>query len=176
MSQNNYYGHKNYRVTFQPNIGLDATVRQSVIEILKLLLADEAVLSFKTHKAGGNPNATDIPDLRTLFDSQNEQINAASNEIMERVQIMGGNHLRDLEENFEYARLGVDLNAYPSTLNILADHEAYIRFLREDAQKCFELYEDQGTYALLVNILRIHEKMAWVLRKNITLEQFDQGN
>ncbi len=176
MSQNNYYGHRNFKVTFQPNIGLDATVRQSVIEILKLLLADEAVLSFKTHKAGGNPDEKIVPDLRSLYDAQFKQITAISIEMMERVQIMGGNHLRDSEENFEYARLGVDLNAYPSPLNILADHEAYIRFLREDAQKCFDLYEDQGTYALLVNILSIHEKMAWLLRKNITLEQFDQGN
>jgi DNA-binding ferritin-like protein len=176
MAQNNFYGHRNFKVSFQPNIGLDAVVRQSVIEILTLLLADEAVLSFKTHKAGGNPNMSGVPDLRSLYDVQYKQIAAVSEDIMERVQIMGGTLLRGFEENFEYARLGVDLNAYPSPLNLLADQEAYIRFLREDVQKCFELFEDQGTYVLLVNILRIHEKMAWILRKNITSEQFDQGN
>jgi starvation-inducible DNA-binding protein len=58
-------------------------------------------------------------------------------------------------------------------MSILADHEAFIRFMREDAQNCSEMYEDQGTFALLVSVMRIHEKMAWLLRSNITLEQFD---
>jgi len=175
MTQNNYYGHKQVKVTFQPNIGLDASVRQSVIDILNLLLADEAVLSFKTHKAGGNPNGTDAPDLNSLFDEQYKQLNEVSKEIVERVQIMGGMQVRGFDELCERARLGVDPNAYPGPLNILADQEAFIRFLREDAQKCSDLFEDQGTFALLIHILRIHEKMAWVLRKNIGKEQFDQG-
>ena len=36
MSYNNFYGHKNYKVSFQPNIGLDATVRQSVKVMRKI--------------------------------------------------------------------------------------------------------------------------------------------
>ena len=175
MTQNIFYGHKNVKVTFQPNIGLDANARQSVIDILNLLLADETVLSVKTHKAGGNTTGTGVPDLVSLYDAQYKQMTTVSAEIVERVQIMGGTHLRDISELLEHARLGIDLNAEPGPLNILADHEAYIRFLREDAQKCSEVYEDQGTFAMLVNVMRVHEKMAWVLRKNITLEQFDQG-
>ena len=175
MTHNTFYGHKNVKVTFQPNIGLDSGARQSVIDILNLLLADEAVLSFKTHKAQGNSAGTDLPELISLYDAQTNQINAVSNEIVERVHIMGGTQLRGSHDLFEHARLGVDLNAEPSALNILADHEAYIRFLREDTQKCSEMYEDQGTFAMLVNIMRIHEKMAWILRKNIGLEQFDHG-
>jgi len=173
MSQNIYYGHKNVKVTFQPNIGLDSSVRQSVIDMLNLLLSDEAVLSFKTHKAEGNATGTDVPDLISLYDEQYKQINSVSNEIVERVQIMGGTYLRGFKELLEHARLGVDLNNTPGILNILADQEAFIRFLREDAQKCSELYEDQGTFALLINVMRIHEKMAWILRKNIALEKFD---
>jgi len=173
MTQNIYYGHKNVKVTFQPNIGLDASVRQSVIDILNLLLADEAVLSFKTHKAEGTTGETDAADLVPLYSAQYQQINTVSNEIVERVQIMGGMQLRGFKNLLEHARLGVDMKASPGILNILADHEAYIRFLREDAQKCSELYEDQVTFALLVNILRIHEKMAWMLRKNIAPEHFN---
>jgi len=173
MSQNIYYGHKNLKVTFQPNIGLDASIRQSVIDILNLFLADEAVLSFKTHKAEGNTAGTDVPDLTSLYVEQYQQINSVSKEIMERVQIMGGTYTRGFKELLEHARLGVDLNTIPGILNILADQEAFIRFLREDAQKCSELYEDQGTFALLINVMRTHEKMAWILRKNIALEKFD---
>ena len=42
-----------------------------------------------------------------------------------------------------------------------------IRFLREDARKCTEEYEDEGTFELLVSVMRLHEKMAWMLRSYI---------
>ena len=42
-----------------------------------------------------------------------------------------------------------------------------IRFLREDARKCTEEYEDEGTFEMLVSIMRLHEKMAWMLRSYI---------
>ena len=58
----------------------------------------------------------------------------------------------------------------PGIISILADHEAFIRFLREDTRKCSEAYDDQGTFAILINVMRLHEKMAWVLRSNIKNE------
>ncbi len=47
MLQTTFYGRKIVQVSIQPNIGLDTAARQSVVEILNLLLADEAVLSLK---------------------------------------------------------------------------------------------------------------------------------
>jgi hypothetical protein len=58
----------------------------------------------------------------------------------------------------------------PDILRLLADHEASIRFLREDARKCTEEYEDEGTFELLVSVMRMHEKMAWMLRSYIENE------
>jgi starvation-inducible DNA-binding protein len=167
MPRTIFYGRKNVQATFQPNIGLDATARQSVVEILNLLLADEAVLSSKTlsaqEHAGGNGN----PDLQPLFEAQSKEINAIVNEITERVWILGGSSLSGSEEFMNSARLDGKFSLAPGVLAILADHEAFIRFLREDAQKCSEMYEDQGTFALLINVLRLHEKMAWMLRSHI---------
>jgi hypothetical protein len=51
MARTTFYGHANVKVTIQPNIGLDAAVRQPVIEILNILLADETVLALNTRKA-----------------------------------------------------------------------------------------------------------------------------
>ncbi len=56
------------------------------------------------------------------------------------------------------------------TLHLLADHETSIRFLREDARKCSEDFEDEGTSDLLVNVMRMHEKNAWMLRSFIENE------
>ena len=82
MPQNIFYGYKNIKVTFQPNIGLDANVRQSVIDMLNLLLADEAVLSFKAHKAGENTTETGVPDLVSLYNDQYKQMAMVSEEIV----------------------------------------------------------------------------------------------
>ena len=172
MPRTTFYGQINVQVTIQPNIGLDAGDRQSVVEILNLLLADEAVLLLKTHRVDGHANGVEIPELQALYDDQYKQINANSDEIGERIHILGGSQLSGSEQLIEYARLGGELNEFPGIVNILADHEAFIRFLREDARKCSESYDDQGTYALLVNVMRTHEKMAWILRSHVAAGQF----
>jgi len=170
MPRTTFYGRKNVQVTFQPNIGLDATARQSVIEILNLILADETVLALKTQRADGRAGQAGVSDLQPLYDAQFKEINDIVGEIGERVSILGGSHLNSPEELINSARLDGRLAVVPGHMSILADHEAFIRFLREDAQKCSELYEDQGTYALLVNVMRLHEKMAWMLRSQIENE------
>jgi starvation-inducible DNA-binding protein len=172
MPRTTFYGHSNLQVTIQPNIGLDAAARQSVVEILNILLADETVLSLKTRQADEEASGTVIPDLHPIYEAQNQQINDIGNEFVERISILGGLHIKDLEVLIDTARLDGKLASAPDGMNLLADQEAFIRFLREDAQKCSEMYEDQGTFALLVSVLRIHEKMAWILRSNIALEQF----
>lgn len=161
-----FYGRKNVHMSIQPNIGLDASTRQAVIEILTTLLADEAVLSQKTRHACTEAKEIDVPGLRSLYEAQSKKITASSREIMERIQILGGSHAGESKEPVEAARLEREFNAVPDIVNILAGQEAFIRFLREDARKCAEMYEDQGTFVLLVRILSAHEKMAWILRSN----------
>lgn len=167
MSQRARNGSKNGKITFQPNIGLDEGARQSVVDILNLLLADESVLSLKTHRADEHTGVETLPELNSLYETQYKQINAISDEIVERVLILGSLYLYDPEKLIKAARLDGLLTGVPDVISILADHEAFIRFLREDAQKCSELYEDQGTFLLLINILRTHEKIAWMLRSYI---------
>jgi len=52
----------------------------------------------------------------------------------------------------------------------LADHETIIRFLREDIRKCNEDYEDEGSVELLISVMSLHEKMAYMLRSYIENE------
>jgi starvation-inducible DNA-binding protein len=170
MPQTTLFKGENGQVTFQPNIGLDSSVRQSVVEILNLLMADEAVLSLKMSRIDKHSDGTDIPELQALYGVQCKQINAISNEIMERVQILGGFKSGNFEDLSDSSRLREELNGVSGIVSVLAAHEAFIRFLREDAQKCSEIYEDQGTFAMLVNILSKHEKMAWMLRSYIEPE------
>jgi starvation-inducible DNA-binding protein len=159
------------QVSIQPNIGLDGDARASVIEILNILLADEAVLTIKTHSAQWYACGPGFLDLQTLFDRQFHQLNQISDEIAERVRMLGGFAINSFEEFLHYTRLEEQPGAAPDMVCLLADHEACVRFLREDARTCFEEYEDHGTYALLVRFIGLHEKMAWILRSYIEPEK-----
>ena len=132
-------------VLIQPNIGLDSDVRRSVIKILNNTLADEAVLAAKTRSAHWNVSGAGFIELHILFDSQYKQLNEISDQLAERVRMLGGIAIGVLEEFLDLTRL-------------------------EDARKCSEDYEDEGTLDLMVSVMRLHEKMAWMLRSYIENE------
>jgi len=171
MGNNGNDGHNpRLRVLIQPNIGLDSDVRRSVVEILNNTLANEAVLTVKTRSAHWNVSGAGFFDQYILFDSQYKQLNDISDEIAERARMLGGIAIGSLQEFIDYTRVEEQPGVIPDILRLIADHEATIRFLREDARKCTEEYEDEGTFELLVSVMRLHEKMAWMLRSYIENE------
>lgn len=164
-------GHSSkLQVLIQPNIGLDHDVRHSVVELLNLVLADEAVLAAKTRCAYWNIRGADFFMLHSLFKSQYRLLNNVSGKLAERVRMLGGFAVGSLGEFLRLSRLEEQSGDAPTALHLLADHETAIRCLREDARKCSEEYEDEGTFDLLVSILRLHEKMAWMLRSHVEVE------
>ena len=170
MQPNRNDGHKtNLQVEIQPNIGLDSDVRHSVVDILNNTLANEAVLSQKTRSAHWNVSGSGFLELHILFDSQYKQLNEISDEIAERSRMLGGIAMGSLQEFIHFSRIEEQPGSVPKIMNLLADHEAAIRFLREDARKCNEEYEDEGTFELLVSVMRLHEKMAWMLRSYLEI-------
>jgi starvation-inducible DNA-binding protein len=155
------------RVLIEPNIGLDGDTRHSIVGILNTMLADEAVLKLKTKSAHWHVRGPGFLDLRNLFGQQFDQLNKMSDEISERVRVLDGLAIASFEEFLNATRLKEKPGEVPDVMDLLADHEASIRFLREDARKCFEEYEDHGTFSLFVRLIRMHEKMAWILRSYI---------
>lgn len=162
--------NKKLQVLIQPNIGLESDIRHPVVEILNNTLANEAVLILKTRSARWNMSGTGFFELRILFDTQYKQLNDISDEIAERARMLGGFTTGSLKEYIAHTRLEEQPGIAPDTLHLLADHESIIRFLREDVRKCTEEFEDEGTFDLLVGVMRVHEKMAWVLRSYIQNE------
>jgi starvation-inducible DNA-binding protein len=158
------------QVLIQPNIGLDSEVRRSVVELLNIVLADEAVLATKTRCAHWNVHGTDFFRLHTLFANEYQLLNNISDEIAERARMLGGFAVGSLAEFLRHTRLEEQPGDVPDVLRLLADHETCIRFLREDTRKCSEEYEDEGTFELLVRVMCLHEKTAWMLRSYIESE------
>jgi starvation-inducible DNA-binding protein len=158
------------QVPLQPNIGLDGNARQSVVGILNITLADEAVLKTKTRSAHWNVRGANFFELHTLFETQYDLLNDISDEIAERARMLGGYAIGSLQEFLNHTRLEEQPGDVPDILRLLADHEAVIRFIRGNATKCTEEYEDEGTFDLLVSVIRLHEKMAWMLRSSLETE------
>ncbi len=152
---------------FQPNIGLANDVRHLIVKILNTNLADEAVLSQKTRRTHWNRSGTGFLEVYILLESQYKQLNEAVDKIAERTRILGGIALGSFEDILGLTQIENRLDQIPNVLHLLADHETVIRSLREDIRKCSEEYEDEGTVELLVGVMSLHEKMAWMLRSYI---------
>jgi starvation-inducible DNA-binding protein len=171
MRHSNNDGHDpKQQVLVQPNIGLDGDVRHSIVEMLNKTLSNEMVLTLKTRSAHWNVGGAGFFDLHTLYDVQYKQLNDISDEIAERARMLGGIAICSLQEFINLSKLDEQPGDIPEIIDLLADHEAAIRFLREDVRKCTEEYEDEGTFDLLVSVMRRHEKMAWMLRSYIETE------
>jgi starvation-inducible DNA-binding protein len=171
MGHNRNDGHgPKQQILIQPNIGLESDVRLSVVEILNNALANEVILMMKTRSAHWNVSGPGFFDMHTLFDLQYKQLCQISDELAQRVRMLGGIAMGSLHEVIQSTQLEEQPGQIPDVLHLLADHEACIRFLRDDARKCSIEYEDEGTLDLLVGSLRLHEKMAWMLRSYIESE------
>jgi len=157
-------------VLIEPNIGLDGDTRHSVVKILNTILADEAVMTLKTLSAHWHVRGPGFLDLRTLFGQQVHQLQKISDEISERIRMLDGFAIGSFVELLNATRLKEKPGEVPDFMDLLADHEASIRFMRDDARRCFEEYEDHGTFTLFVRFIRMHEKMAWILRSYIEPE------
>lgn len=162
------YPHK--KTFIQPNIGLEIDVRIPVVEILNASLANEAVLTQKTRNAHWNVSGKDFFELHILFETQYKQLNEISDKIAGRVRMMGGIAIASFEEFIKHSQIMEHDTEIPDNLHLLADHETVIRILRENIRKCSEEYEDEGTVELLVGVMSLHEKIAWMLRAYIENE------
>ncbi len=152
----------------EPKIGIPEKSREGVIRILTMLLCDEYVLATKTKKYHWNVVGPDFSELHEFFEGQYKELDGAVDEIAERIRSLGGQTVGTLVEFAENTRLKEDPGSYPDAqtmiANLLEAHESAIRTLREDVDAADEKYHDMGTNDFLIDMMRRHEKMAWMLR------------
>ncbi|MDZ4763523.1 MAG: DNA starvation/stationary phase protection protein [Chloroflexota bacterium] len=153
-----------------PNIGLDEE-RKAVIDLLNKRLSDIVVLYFKTRNYHWNVTGIHFGALHEFFEKQYDNLEAAMDEVAERVRQLGGISLGTLAQVAQHAALkeepGVVPTAEQMIQNLLADHETVIRQLREDVDATAEEYGDMGTSDFLTALMEDHEKMAWMLRAHL---------
>src|SRR5689334_1152824 len=150
------------------NIGLDEAQRRPVVEILNRLLADEVVLYVKTRNYHWNVEGPDFSETHKFFEEQYEQLDEIMDAVAERARMLGGRAAGSLNQYLELTQLTEDkLNTTGEKNmigNLLNDHEAIIRRLRENIDAVGEKFHDIGTQDFLTGVLEQHEKAAWMLR------------
>ncbi len=152
------------------NIGLDEKARQQVIDILNNRLSDAEVLYTKTRKYHWNVTGMEFLQLHQLFESQYTALAESIDEIAERVRKVGGFAFGTLDEFKQHSSIeeqpGRIPNAEDMLRDLLHDHEAVVRQLRDDADTTDEL-GDMLTNDFLIGLAQEHEKMAWFLRAHL---------
>ena len=150
------------------NIGIEEQNREGLVSILTSLLADEYALYTKTRNYHWNVTGPHFNDYHKFFEGQYGEIEVFIDDIAERIRQLGGKSIGTLDELKSYTRLPEHPGQYPSDKemlsNLIADHEAVIRNLREDVEKSDKSFHDAGTSDFLTGLMENHEKMVWMLR------------
>ena len=154
-----------------PKLGLSEEQRTSIINTLNTILADEHVLYTKLRNYHWNVVGTQFFALHELFEQQYNLVKLKADKTAERVRAYGGHAIGTLTEFLRHARLQERPADYPDALgmvfNLIQDHEALVRNLREDARVCADEYGDVAIEDLLVDLMQEHQQMAWLLRSFI---------
>ena len=154
----------------ETNLGVDESARQQLIDVLNKRLSDAFVLYTKTRNYHWNVTGIEFIQLHKLFEEQYDALAESVDEIAERVRQLGGFAFGTLDEFKANSAIEEQPGRVPSAQdmirNLMHDHEAVVRQLRQDADKAEEL-EDMTTNDFIIGLAQEHEKMAWFLRAHL---------
>ncbi|MFO7258914.1 MAG: DNA starvation/stationary phase protection protein [Bacteroidota bacterium] len=152
-------------------IGLKEGPKAEIAHQLSKLLADEFVLYTKTRHAHWNVEGPDFYDKHKMFEDQYNQLAEVVDETAERIRMLGHfapgtlREFLELTDLTESTREGGDSKTFITEL--LSDHESIASRLREQIDPIGDKGKDLGTADFLTGVLRMHEKMAWMLRAHL---------
>lgn len=150
----------------QLDIGVQHQDRRDLANALCNGLADTFTLHFKTLSFHWNAVGPHFYSLHQLTEAQYTDLNAAMDQIAERVRALGfvAPHSAGLllrASTLEEAH--ADMSGEEMVQELLDDNERCAKSLR-DAVAIAEQAEDMKTADLLTNRVGVHEESAWMLR------------
>lgn len=153
-----------------PNLGLKPEVQEQVVTLLNKRLSDAFVLYTKTLKYHWNVTGPEFIQIHELLEEQYTELAASIDEIAERIRKIGGFAVGTLDEFKQNSAIEEQPGRIPEWAdmlqNLVDDHEAIIRQLREDADTTDEL-GDAFTNDFVIALAQAHETMAWKLRAHL---------
>lgn len=144
-------------------------VENKVYAALAKMLANTYILYIKTQNFHWNVVDPRFRSLHLLFESQYNDLAEALDDLAERIRMIGQRApgsmreflaLTDLKEEYD------ELDGTEMLAALLNDHDKVIEGLRH-AITISQNAHDEGSADLLINRLRAHEKIAWMLRSHL---------
>lgn len=144
-------------------------VENKVYATLAKMLANTYILYIKTQNFHWNVVDPRFRSLHLLFESQYNDLAEALDDLAERIRMIGQRApgsmreflaLTDLKEEYD------ELDGTEMLAALLNDHDKVIEALRH-AITISQNAHDEGSADLLINRLRAHEKIAWMLRSHL---------
>jgi len=150
-------------------IGITQKHTASVVNILSVELSNEMMLYVKTRKAHWNVTGESFMELHKLFEEHYKLLEAAIDEIAERIGKLGERTIGTMQEFSKLSSIKEHPGKYISSKDIIKelvkDHESMIVELRNKIEDCSNKYKDAGTTDFLTGLMLEHETIAWVLRR-----------
>ena len=150
-------------------IGITQKHTASVVNILSVELSNEMMLYVKTRKAHWNVTGESFMELHKLFEEHYKLLEAAIDEIAERIGKLGERTIGTMQEFSKLSSIKEHPGKYISSKDIIKelvkDHESMIVELRNNIEDCSNKYKDAGTADFLTGLMLEHETIAWVLRR-----------
>lgn len=150
------------------DIGIEGKNRSRSIEILNKVLANQSVLTVKTRNYHWNVTGIHFRDLHKFLEEQYTVLSEYQDVTAERIRMLGGRPLGNMAQFVQNASLKEEtrdrLDAFAMLHSLLSDHEQVIRELRDAIDEMDSKLEDAGNADYLVELLREHEKSAWMIR------------
>ncbi|WP_308990606.1 DNA starvation/stationary phase protection protein [Mariniflexile litorale] len=150
------------------DIGITEKNLKSNIEHLTVVLSNAMILYVKTRKFHWNVTGPSFMELHKLFENQYNDLEKDIDEIAERISKLGGKSIGTMKEFIKHGSLKeseTDPSQKVMIEELLSDHEAVIKELRDIINSIEEDTDDMGTSDFLTALLLSHESKAWVLRK-----------
>jgi starvation-inducible DNA-binding protein len=147
-----------------PETGLEH--RKRLANNLCGLLADTYLLLVKTQGYHWNVVGPLFVSLHRLTEEQYQNLFEAVDDLAERVRALGFPAPSSITEMIALAEIGEDTGnptAEQMVENLVSDHEAIVRRLREAAVAAEKLH-DVVTAGMLTDRMHFHEKAVWMLR------------
>ncbi len=140
--------------------------RKEIADGLTRVLADTFVLYFKTHSFHWNVEGPHFKALHDLFEEQYNELWKATDEIAERIRMIGEYAPNSMEAMSKHATLQETGQTpdYKGMIDMLANDNSAIVDVMKPVLENADDQGDEVTVDLMIQRMTAHEKAAWMLR------------
>lgn len=139
---------------------------KSLIEALRLVVADTYAIIGQTHLCHWNVRGSSFFSLHTAFEEQYNELFLAVDEIAERIRAKGAlapGGLSNLAKMANIKELPEDSSADEMVNHLVVANEKLLEDLR-NARDCASEEQDPQSEDLMIARIQVHEKTVWMLK------------